>query len=414
MKMKSHSLELPRIFTGIVGLYILSYILPSGELFGMPVQKMVVILLLGMAWIFFVKEKKIVAIIKKSKLEIVVAVAGGLGLLYSVFMGNNLGIMFAGLLYINVFVFFTIVHLIDLNMIEKTALVYMILGMISIKMVEKIVVELMFVSGQIDYDGVSQLYFSIFNTEATTMTMNFGSVELVRIQSASDIIVFLLLPFFLLMSQVSNKMKAGLLVLYSIFSMIVFSRLYLLLYCGFLFVFFIYYRKKISWKVWGVTGGVFILSAFFWLKPFASMIAFRFFSSFAVESDSVRWIQAKELLEGIRQHLWLGNGMGGYIEDYIRNTNIPFAYELEYLSFIYQLGIIGFVCIITGIICIYIKHFLPILKGKELLIMKFVTVLCFFWLWVRPLFNPSFLGLQNGFPLIGMYLIDRAWLETKG
>ena len=184
MKMKSHSLELPRIFTGIVGLYILSYILPSGELFGMPVQKMVVILLLGMAWIFFVKEKKIVAIIKKSKMEIVVAVAGGLGLLYSVFMGNNLGIMFAGLLYINVFVFFTIVHLIDLNMIEKTALVYMILGMISIKMVEKIVVELMFVSGQIDYDGVSQLYFSIFNTEATTMTMNFGSVELVRIQSA--------------------------------------------------------------------------------------------------------------------------------------------------------------------------------------------------------------------------------------
>lgn len=414
MRMKDYPLDLSRIFTGIVGIYILSYILPSGELLGLPVQKVAVVLLLGAACIFFVKEKKMAAIIKQSRLEIAIAGMGCIGLIYSLFKGNDLGIMFAGLLFINVVVFVTIVHLVDHHMIKKVSLVAMVLGVISIKMLGKIIVELMFVSGWIDYDGVSQLYFTIFNTEATTMTMDFGKIELVRIQSASDIIVFLLVPFFLLMPQVRSKVKAGLLVLYSIFSLIVFSRLYLLLYCGFLLIFFVYYRKKISWKMWVLSGGVVIVSAFFWLENFVSMIAFRFFSSFAAESDSVRLVQAEQLLEGIRQHLWFGNGMGSYIEHYIRNTKIPFAYELEYLSFIYQLGIIGFVCIVAGIICIYIKHFLPILKGKQLMIMKFITVLCFFWLWFRPFFNPSFLGLQNGFPLIGMYLIDKYWLETNG
>lgn len=413
-KEREYQVQSVRIFTGFWVVYILSYVLPSGEITGVPVQKTLLIMLLAVSWFLILKKSGVSSLIRGARLEIITACAGGMWLLAGLFQGNEYGFLFAGLLFINVLTFVTVVYLYRFRMIEEEMLLYALLSLVILKMAGKMVMETAFITGLIDYDGVGQLYLNVFGTEATTMTMDFGSLELVRIQSASDVAVFMLVPFLILMPWIADKIKILLFCLYSIFTLIVFSRLYILMYCCFAVIILWYYRKKISGKIWVLLGGAFLLSAFFWLKPFASMIAFRFFSSFAEESDSIRWTQAGELLEGIREHLWFGSGMGSYLEDYVRNTILPFTYELEYLSFVYQLGIIGFLFIILGIIGIYLKHFLLLYKCNGALILKAVTVLCFLWLWVRPFFNPSFLGLQNGFPLIGMYMIGRYWMTKEG
>lgn len=97
--------------------------------------------------------------------------------------------------------------------------------------------------------------------------------------------------------------------------------------------------------------------------------------------------------------------MGSYLPNLIRSTTAPFSYEAEYLSFLYQFGLIGFVMIILGIISVYIKEIWQYVKYNNIQI-KLFTLLCLAWMLARPIFNPSFYGIQNGFYVIGLLLIN--------
>lgn len=79
-------------------------------------------------------------------------------------------------------------------------------------------------------------------------------------------------------------------------------------------------------------------------------------SSFAAESDDVRQMQMRELMKGIKESPVIGHGFGSYIENFIRSSSLPFSYEIEYLSFVYQMGILGFTIFILGIIGLYIRR----------------------------------------------------------
>ena len=87
------------------------------------------------------------------------------------------------------------------------------------------------------------------------------------------------------------------------------------------------------------------------------MIEFRFCSSFAIELYDVMHIQIRELINGVKESPVFGHGFGSYISDYTRSGSIPFSYEIEYLSFCYQMGISGFVVFVGGVLLIYIRKF---------------------------------------------------------
>lgn len=270
--------------------------------------------------------------------------------------------------------------------------------------------EAAFLIHLVSYEEIVPFYTSAFGTSVMTMTMDFGRLELVRIQSSSDSIVISLMPFFWVMPQFGKKSRAAFFVLTGMFTVIVFSRIFLVQFACSAVVFVLFYWNKIPRREKYIGGGIIGILTLFCLKPVVEMLRFRFFSSFSVDSDSVRSVQIAKLMEGIKQKPWFGHGMGSYLPDYLRSETLPFSYETEYLSFVYQLGIVGFVVLIMGNICIFLKKILPYLR-KNVRVVQVFSVLCLGWFFIRPLFNPSFLGLQNGFPVIGTCLLNVYYAE---
>ena len=81
------------------------------------------------------------------------------------------------------------------------------------------------------------------------------------------------------------------------------------------------------------------------------------------------------------------------------------AYEIEYLSFCYQMGILGFVVFVGGVLLIYIRKIVKYAR-KNTWVIKVFTLIGLGWFVIRPAFNPAFLGLQNGFQMIGLLMLN--------
>jgi hypothetical protein len=67
------------------------------------------------------------------------------------------------------------------------------------------------------------------------------------------------------------------------------------------------------------------------------------------ESNLVRVDQLHSLMRGIADSPIFGSGAGA-VADYIRSYDMPWLYELTYVSFIFQYGILGFVIYAAGIV----------------------------------------------------------------
>jgi hypothetical protein len=78
---------------------------------------------------------------------------------------------------------------------------------------------------------------------------------------------------------------------------------------------------------------------------------------------------------------------------------------------LYQFGILGFFLIIGGILAIYLKQIYPYFKNNPRVVQA-VSILGAGWFAVRPFLNPAFLGKQNQFLLIGIFLIN-VWYASK-
>ena len=57
-KEREYQVQPVRIFTGFWAVYILSYVLPSGEITGVPVQKTLLIMLLAVSWFLILKKSR--------------------------------------------------------------------------------------------------------------------------------------------------------------------------------------------------------------------------------------------------------------------------------------------------------------------------------------------------------------------
>lgn len=397
--------KLSKLLNVVIYLCIMSYALPTGVMMGIPIQKILVCLLIILGGICLIAQRKIFEIIKSAKLELILFVLGFFACMVSMKCGNEWSIKFAGLFYISVIVFLELYFLVRYELTEPEKIVECILYMMLLKIIGKIIIEMVFVCKLIEYESVIQFYLNTFGTEASTMTMHLGRILLIRVQTSSDIIVVTLMPFYWMMKKYKKSVRGLLFVLSGIYTLIVFSRVLIVEFCCFAFVAVLYYWKKIPRKVRYIGVALLAVSSIVWLKPVVKMIEFRFFSSFAAESDDVRQIQMRALMNGVKESPIFGHGFGSYISGYTRSESIPFSYEIEYLSFVYQMGIVGFIVFVGGVLLIYIRKIGEYARRNSWVI-KLFTLIGLSWFVVRPAFNPAFLGLQNGFQMIGLLMIN--------
>ena len=376
--------KLSKLLNVVIYLCIISYALPTGVMKGIPIQKILVCLLIILGGICLVLQRKSLEIIKSAKLEITLGVLGLLACIVSYILGNEWSIKFTGLFYISVIVFVELYFLVRYELAEPEKIVECILYMMLLKILGKIIIEIVFVCKLIEYEAVIEFYLNMFGTEASTMTMHLGRLLLIRVQTSSDIIVVTLMPFYWMMEKYKKSIRSLLFALSGIYTLIVFSRVLMVEFCCFAFVAVLYYWKKIPKKVRCIGVILVLASSVLWLKPVIQMI---------------------ELINGVKESPVFGHGFGSYISDYTRSGSIPFSYEIEYLSFCYQMGILGFVVFVGGVLLIYIKKIVKYAR-KNTWVIKVFTLIGLGWFVIRPVFNPAFLGLQNGFQMIGLLMIN--------
>ena len=304
--------KLSKLLNVVIYLCIISYALPTGVMKGIPIQKILVCLLIILGEICLVLQRKSLEIIKSAKLEITLGVLGLLACIVSYILGNEWSIKFTGLFYISVIVFVELYFLVRYELAEPEKIVECML----LKILGKIIIEIVFVCKLIEYEAVIEFYLNMFGTEASTMTMHLGRLLLIRVQTSSDIIVVTLMPFYWMMEKYKKSIRSLLFALSGIYTLIVFSRVLMVEFCCFAFVAVLYYWKKIPKKVRCIGVILVLASSVLWLKPVIQMIEFRFFSSFAVESDDVRQIQMRELINGVKESPVFGHGFGSYISDF--------------------------------------------------------------------------------------------------
>ena len=376
--------KLSKLLNVVIYLCIISYALPTGVMKGIPIQKILVCLLIILGGICLVLQRKSLEIIKSAKLEITLGVLGLLACIVSYILGNEWSIKFTGLFYISVIVFVELYFLVRYELAEPEKIVECILYMMLLKILGKIIIEIVFVCKLIEYEAVIEFYLNMFGTEASTMTMHLGRLLLIRVQTSSDIIVVTLMPFYWMMEKYKKSIRSLLFALSGIYTLIVFSRVLMVEFCCFAFVAVLYYWKKIPKKVRCIGVILVLASSVLWLKPVIQMI---------------------ELINGVKESPVFGHGFGSYISDYTRSGSIPFSYEIEYLSFCYQMGILGFVVFVGGVLLIYIRKIVKHAR-KNTWVIKVFTLIGLGWFVIRPAFNPAFLGLQNGFQMIGLLMIN--------
>ncbi|WP_195270241.1 hypothetical protein [Eubacterium sp. 1001713B170207_170306_E7] len=79
---------------------------------------------------------------------------------------------------------------------------------------------------------------------------------------------------------------------------------------------------------------------------------------------TLRYQQFKALINGWKNHVFLGAGLNSGVSEIVRSDVQKWAYELTYVALLYQMGVIG-ICIFTFQIIWIIKRLLQIMKDEE-------------------------------------------------
>lgn len=117
----------------------------------------------------------------------------------------------------------------------------------------------------------------------------------------------------------------------------------------------------------------------------------RFFSYDNKMSDQVRVDQINALMNELEKVPILGKGMGGYVENLVRDGMIQYSYEVQWVAFLMQFGLLGFMFLLIPVLLICYKLFLPPFSRVKL---GFLALFC---VWLLSGFtNPFLISLTSG------------------
>lgn len=117
----------------------------------------------------------------------------------------------------------------------------------------------------------------------------------------------------------------------------------------------------------------------------------RFFSSDNSASDATRKEQIDAMMRTCDAHPFLGTGLGGYTTECIRDFELPYAYEVQWVAFLMQFGLLGLFVILVPVSLITWNFLRPPLTRHKL------SYLVLFGIWLFSGFtNPFLISLTSG------------------
>lgn len=132
----------------------------------------------------------------------------------------------------------------------------------------------------------------------------------------------------------------------------------------------------------------------------------RFFSHDNQMSDQVRVDQINALMEELDIYPLLGKGLGGYVEKLVRGGDLHHSYEVQWIAFLMQFGILGFIILMIPVAIIAYKLFAPPFNRLKL------AFLGLFGVWLLSGFtNPFLISLTSGI-VYSMFLLVSDILKT--
>ena len=398
---------------------ILCFALPSGSVLGIPIKMFVTFGLLGL---FFVWST-----IKKRPIAFDFVIMGFLFILVALSIWACIGVIngyetimacFKSFLSLLITVFSAYL-LIKNKVVSLDKSIKAIYSAAFLIVVIKFACEAVLMLHIVEWNQFRDVYSYITGTDVTTMVIQFGGFPIYRIMATNDFLPLVIAGFYLVFENKSILKKLVVIVALGVYTFVVYSRVAMIQYA----VIILFYLACLIWElirntttkkmticvllsflVVGVFGVIFVFQSetiLSYISTFAESMYERWFGNSAEYSDSFRDEQSKYLWDGIMKTPILGQGLGSYVRGYIRSYALPFSYEAEYLSFIYQFGLVGFITIIGGIICIFANICFSNKQGIRLNLLLLIN----FGIWaLRPLYNPQFLSSSSGMVIVGLFI----------
>lgn len=276
----------------------------------------------------------------------------------------------------------------------------------------KIIFEVLFIMNVISYETIIYVFDNILSSNVITFLIPFGPVTLCRIGTPNDAIPFIILGFDLIFRQRNFLNRVLTLIVAICFALITYSRIiFVQLIAVLLCAIFYYIRRNIKQintlfrLILTTSLSLVIIITILCLNTnlnsyIQTYIGSRFSGDAVDFSDEIRRIQFDYLFNGFIKHPLIGNGFGSYVRQFTRST--IFSYELEYLSFLYQFGIIGFLIIIVGIIIVAYNFMVSSWSYKKYRMYFIVN----FIMWAfKPFYNPFFFSSLSAMAIVSTYLL---------
>jgi len=216
-----------------------------------------------------------------------------------------------------------------------------------------------------DIFGINIVSFSYVNSIARLDLLN---------DTLSPFFVFFLLNSDLFKIKVTSILKLVMYPLLIINTIIGFKRSLILIAIAFIaysIMFTMSYSKRI---VAIIIIMISVAACFYYFNTEINyLVGQRFSSKLQENSDSIRDEQYNCLLEEFYDNALIGKGLGGYSNKIIRSEDSPYSYEIQWLSFLMQFGIIGIVLVI----CCYSMIILPLFRANTEINYKIKFILIF-------------------------------------
>ena len=123
-----------------------------------------------------------------------------------------------------------------------------------------------------------------------------------------------------------------------------------------------------------------------------------------VESISVKREQTAAIMGEVSQHPILGNGIGAYVGDYVRDERLQFQYEVQWAGLLMQLGIVG-----IGIVAAYLLSVVRWFRAGR--VGMYLLLLYALWLG-SGFFNPYLTALSSS-AVYALFVVAGIHLSTQ-
>ncbi|MGK5594562.1 MAG: O-antigen ligase family protein [Parachlamydiaceae bacterium] len=243
--------------------------------------------------------------------------------------------------------------------------------------------------------GIINIWVVMQKTGLRYMSMEiFGSVG--RIQTSVDIVTPFLIYFVLQAKELgvyfSKRFVCAFFVVSLLSNFLSFSRF--LLFVFLISLFFYWMTIKLKQMVKVALMGLMVMAVGIVVatpEKVMQVIEKRLFSKDNYQSDLTRHDQISALMKAYYEDPFFGKGLGGYTPECIRDHLLPHAYEVQWVAFLMQFGLIGLLLLLVPIGIISFR-----LINPPITILK-VTFFLLFGLWLMSGFtNPFLISLTSG------------------